>query len=44
MLSIYVHCSAQLNVRNNRLGDEGEAAIRKAVSGKAGFELEINKY
>ena len=36
-----VYRSAQLDVRYNRLGDEGKAAIRKAVEGKEGFELLI---
>ena len=33
---------AQLNLRYNSLGNEGEAAIRESVRGKEGFELEIN--
>ena len=32
---------AQLDVRYNRLGDEGEAAIREAASSKEGFKLLI---
>ena len=32
---------AQLDVRYNRLGDEGEAAIQEAVRGKEGFKLLI---
>ena len=33
---------AQLNLSFNNLGDEAKAAIKEAVSGKEGFELEIN--
>ena len=33
---------AQLDVRYSRLGNEGVAAIKEAVSGKAGFKLAIN--
>ena len=29
----------KLDARFNNLGDEGEAALRKAVEGRAGFEL-----
>ena len=32
---------AQLDVRYNKLGDEGVAAIKEAVSGKAGFKLAL---
>ena len=32
---------AQLDLRANGIGDEGEAAIREAVSGKEGFKLKI---
>ena len=39
MLSVCAYCSAQLKVGDNRLGDEGKAALRKAVEGKDGFEL-----
>ena len=39
MLSVCVCCSAQLDVRYNSLGDEGEAALRNAVESKEGFEL-----
>ena len=30
-----------LNVKSNNLGDEGESAIRKAVEGREGFDLEM---
>ena len=30
-----------LNVKDNRLGDEGESAIRKAVEGREGFDLKM---
>ena len=33
---------AQLDIRCNNLGDKGEAAIKKAVRGKKGFQLQIN--
>ena len=33
---------AQLEIRGNSLGDKGVAAIKEAVRGKEGFELEIN--
>ena len=33
---------AQLDIRFNKLGDEGEAAIKEAVSSKEGFKLQIN--
>ena len=29
----------RLNVKRNRLGDEGEAVLRKAIEGRIGFEL-----
>ena len=29
----------RLNVRFNSLGDDGEAALRKAIEGRSGFEL-----
>jgi len=32
---------AQLNVKYNSLGTEGEAAIKEAVSGKEGFKLDL---
>ena len=32
---------AQLDVRYNDMGDEGEAAIKEVVHGKAGFKLLI---
>ena len=41
MLSVCVCCSAQLVIWGNNLGDEGKAALRKAVEGKEGFELDI---
>ena len=40
-LTLCFCCSAQLNVKYNNLGAEGKAAIQEAVSGKAGFKLEI---
>ena len=39
-LSARAYC-AQLNVCFNRLGADGEAAIKEAVSGKKGFKLYI---
>ena len=32
---------AQLKIGYNKLGDEGEAAIKEAVSGKQGFKLDM---
>ena len=29
----------KIDLRNNMLGDDGEAALRKAVEGRSGFEL-----
>ena len=29
----------RLDVSKNRLGDEGEAVLRKAIEGRSGFEL-----
>jgi hypothetical protein len=31
----------KLDVKYNNMGDEGEAAIRKAVEGREGFVLEM---
>ena len=44
-LAAYVAVSGsltQLNVEDNELGAEGEAAIRKAVEGREGFVLDID--
>ena len=31
----------RLDVRDNSLGEEGEAALRKAAEGRSGFELKL---
>ena len=41
MLNVGVCVIAQLDARYNHLGKEGEAALRKAVRSKKGFNLQI---
>ena len=40
-MCVYTRACAQLDICYNDLGDEGEAAIKEAVSGKEGFKLLI---
>ena len=41
MLNLVAFAAVQLDVSVNRLGQNGEAAIREAVRSKEGFDLKI---